>query len=86
MLLGVILHIANADIARPIETMYIVRLTINNITVESAICALVTIALVMQIALDFVSCNFMPYQCQLLVLLTYCTLNRAINYTYIGCV
>ena len=35
-LLGVILHVAKADIALLIETMYIVRLTINS-TVESAI-------------------------------------------------
>ena len=36
MLLGVILHVAKADIALLIETMYIVQLTINS-TVESAI-------------------------------------------------
>ena len=36
MLLGVILHVAKADIALLIETMYIIRLTINS-TVESAI-------------------------------------------------
>jgi len=35
------LHIAKADIALLIETMYIVRLTINS-TVESAIIALIT--------------------------------------------
>jgi len=34
------------------------------------------------IALGFASCNLKPYQCQLLVLLIpYCTLNHAINYT-----